>query len=74
MVREQQPLLCFLSPIPVPRPCGNLVIVPFVEVHPEILDDAPDPFSIDDEEFFLSQREEFDGDVEHMAEGMVEDP
>ena len=48
MVREQQPLLRFLSPILVPPPRGGLVLVP--------------------------QKEEFDGDTEHMAEGMVEDP
>ena len=74
-------------PIPIPPPRGGLVLVSFIEVAPEILDNAPAPFGADDEGSFHAditdqlatdgwvncQGEEFVESVEHAAEAMVED-
>jgi len=58
-------------PIPIPAPCG-LLLVPFVDVCPSILDSAPSPFSDDSpfspEKWIDQQGEEFVKDVEAMAE------
>jgi len=57
--------------IPIPAPRG-LLLVPFVDVCPSILDSAPSPFSDDSpfspEKWTDQQGEEFVKDVEAMAE------